>query len=225
MKAIASPALPLTLLALLAAEPAFARKPPPDADADEDTEKSEKAERDEKPSKIAASLEFMLGLGTKFESDVGGVKDQDGKAMLGIIPGFDRMLGRNFGIGGEYIFAWAGIDEKGAPSDRTLVMSPHLRARMTFPIWKGLTFDGLFGIGPTIWAGNETASKDSVEFGEMRDTRFGWSLRFNFGAGWKFNDSVAAFGALGYYTTTTYGDDVALNFNTVPFSVGLRSSF
>jgi hypothetical protein len=145
--------------------------------------------------------------------------------MLGIIPGFDRMLGRNFGIGGEYIFAWAGIDEKGAPSDRSLLMSPHLRARMTFPIWKGLTFDGLFGIGPTIWVGNETASKESVEFAEMRDTRFGWSLRFNFGAGWKFNDSVAAFGALGYYTTTTYGDDVALNFNTVPFSVGLRSSF
>lgn len=189
------------------------------ADADED----DANEPTEAAPKLAASLEFLLGLGSTFETepDGGDVVEVDGRITLGIVPGFDKMLGRNFGIGGEYMFVWAGADEKTAPDERSLIMSPHLRARMTFPLWQGLSFDGLFGIGPTIWVGNDKADKQEP----IRDTRFGWSLRFNFGAGWKFNDSVAAFTAVGYYTTTTYGDDVALNLNTVPVSVGLRSSF
>ena len=190
---------------------------------DDDTEKAEK------PSKVAASIEFLLGMGTSLERDAdkGDTVESDGKLTLGIVPGFDKMLGPNFGVGGEYMFVWGGSDEKDAPDERSLIMSPHLRFRMAFPLWKGLTFDGLFGIGPSLWVGNDKVPK--VDGGgdgdEMRDTRFGWSLRFNFGAGWKFNESVAAFTALGYYTTTTYGDEVALNLNTVPLSLGLRSQF
>ena len=182
---------------------------------DDDTEKAEK------PSKVAASIEFLLGMGTSFEADPdkGKTQESDGKLTLGIVPGFDKMLGPNFGVGGEYMFVWGGSDEKDAPDERSLIMSPHLRFRMAFPLWKGLTFDGLFGIGPSLWVGNDKAEDLT------RDTRFGWSLRFNFGAGWKFNESVAAFTALGYYTTTTYGDEVALNLNTVPLSLGLRSQF
>jgi hypothetical protein len=188
-----------------------------------DADKGDAPESTEAAPKLAASLEFLLGLGSTFETEPDGkdVVESDGKATLGIVPGFDKMLGRNFGIGGEYMFVWAGSDEKGAPDERSLIMSPHLRARMTFPIWQGLSFDGLLGLGPTIWVGNDKAAKGEP----TRDTRFGWSLRFNFGAGWKFNDSVAAFTAVGYYTTTTYGDDYTLNLNTVPVSLGLRSSF
>ena len=186
-------------------------------------ESTEDEPREAKAGSIAASLEFLLGFGNTFEAnpDKGSTQEFDGKTTFGIVPGFDKMLGRNFGIGGEYMFVWGGPDEKGSPDERSLIMSPHLRARMTFPVYANFTFDALLGIGPTIWAANDSAAKGDA----TGDTRFGWSLRFNFGAGYKLNDSVAAFTALGYYTSTTYGDDVALNLNTVPLSVGLRSSF
>ncbi len=181
----------------------------------------EPAEGKSGPPNVAASLEFMLGLNNNFEvqPDGGKTSKADGKTTFGIVPGFDKMLGRNFGVGGEYMFVWAGSDAKGAASDRSLIMSPHLRARMSFPIVQNFTFDGMIGLGPTIWVGNDTSS------GVDKDTRFGWSLRFGFGGGYKFNDSVAAFLNVGYYTTTSYGDDMRLNLNTVPVSVGLRSSF
>lgn len=226
-----------TLLALLTLSTAVASALPQtaharkaaadDADEDEKPARADKGDADEKPSRVAATLEFMLGPASDFEieSDGGDTETYDARTTLGIIPGFDRMFGRNFGIGGEYMFVWGGPSGEDAPDERTLVMSPHMRARMSFPIWKGLTFDGLFGIGPTIWVGNNKADKHIEYIKEMRDTRFGWSLRFNFGAGWKFNESVAAFTSLGYYTTTTYGDDVTLNLNTVPWTVGLRSQF
>lgn len=212
--------LPTALAATLALiTPAEAKKK---ADADDEEEKVKTTESAGKGSKVAASLEFFLGLGSTVEYEDGENSDEsDGKVTLGIVPGFDKMLGQNFGIGGEYMFVWGGSDADGAADERTLMMSPHLRARMSFPIVNNITFDGLLGIGPTIWVGNDKAAKGSVE----RDTRFGWSLRFNFGAGYKFNESVAAFTALGYYTTTTYGDDVTLNLNTIPWSVGLRSQF
>ena len=187
----------IAALALTVPSPASARRGAQDEGADDD----ETPAKAQEPSKVGASLEFLVGFGSTFdiESDGGGTEEFEGQLTLGIVPGFDKLLGQNFAVGGEYMFVWGGVED--AADERSLIMSPHLRFRMMFPIVSGLSFDGLFGIGPTIWVGNDKVHKsentldgksDDAAFTEpMRDTRMGWSLRFNFGAGWKFNDTVA----------------------------------
>ena len=172
------------------------------------------AKAEEGAAPVAATLEFMIGLSNKF--DDGETKEGDGRLALGIIPGADKMLARVFGIGGEMAFVWAGDDDKEA----RLVVSPHLRARMSFPIVDKIPFDGLLGVGPSVWTAVDGASDANG-----RATRFGWSLRFAFGGGYQFNETVAAFANVGYYTSTTYGSDREMNVNSIPLNVGLRAAF
>lgn len=169
--------------------------------------------------KTVGSMEFLLGMGSGMEidHDVTGKVKGDMGTMLGITPSIEKMLGKSVAVGGEWMFLWFSPDE--GDGDSQLVMSPHLRARMSFPIVKKVTADAMMGIGPTFWTSN-----DSVD-GAMGDFRMGWSLRFAFGGSYRFNKSVSAFGQLGYYTSTSFGDDIEANLNTVPLSVGLRSNF
>jgi hypothetical protein len=170
---------------------------------------------------ITGSLGFMLGFGDNFhtEGKFKGVKldgDADGSPTLAIIPSVEKRLGNVVAIGGEYMFVWAKTEKA---DDRTFLMSPHVRVRMSFPVYDRTTFDGVFGLGPTIWTAPDKATPP------FDSTRFGWSLRFAFGGSYAFNDSVSAFADLGYYRSTTYGDDVTAVLTSIPFTVGLRSSF
>ena len=100
------------------------------------------------------------------------------------------------------------------------MMSPHLRIRMSFPIVDKVTFDGMLGAGPTMWTSIDGADD---KFGGA--FRFGWSLRFGCGGSYRFNKQVSVFAQLGYYTSTSFGDDRELTATSVPLSLGLRSSF
>jgi hypothetical protein len=168
---------------------------------------------------LAASLEFQLGLSNTVEAEVDGAPavEDDGQVLVAIVPGFDKFYGKVFAVGAEYMFVWAGAD---GLDERRLVMSLHPRVRMSFPVVNKLTLDAMLGLGPTIWT-----EQTGVPEARGGGVRLGWSLRFAFGAGWQFNDSVAAFGSLGYYTSTTYGEDLTANIASVPLSVGLRSVF
>ena len=175
---------------------------------------------------IVGSLEFTLGFGDSLEVD-GEERyplDADLSPLLAITPGVDKMMGNVVGIGFEYMFMWFGTEAKDHKlnpyDDRRFAMSPHVRVRMSFPIVDKVTFDGMLAVGPSIWT-----SADGVDDDEGGATRFGWSLRFGFGGSYKFNKSVAAFGHLGYLTSTTFGDDREITMTTVPVSFGLRSSF
>lgn len=170
----------------------------------------------------AGTIEFNLGLGSGGTVDGKDVDGIDGLA-LGITPAIDRMLGKSVGIGVESMFWWFGSE---GVDDSQMVISPHLRVRMSFPVYQDkVTFDGQLGIGPSIWLSRELGRNPVTDEAIESDTRFGWSLRFNFGGSYKINESVATFASLGYYTSTTYGDDLTMNLNTLPLSVGLRGSF
>lgn len=168
----------------------------------------------EPPGSIVGSLAFMLGFGDQFE--VEGHED-DAASTLGVIPAIEKRFGSVVAVGLEYMFAWAAGEDEDA--ERRLIMSPHVRVRMSFPVYDKTTFDGMLGLGPTIWT-----SDDKID-GPFGDTRFGWSLRFAFGGSYSFNESVSAFADLGYYTTTSYGDDITATLASIPFTLGLRSSF
>lgn len=165
------------------------------------------------PGGAVGSLSFLLGFGDELEAD-GTAADAD--PTLAIVPAIERRLGNVVAVGAEWMFVWAKADD--AP-ERRFLMSPHLRVRMSFPVYDQMTFDGMLGVGPTIWTAQDDLS------GPAADTRFGWSLRFAFGLSYAFNDAVAAFADLGYYTSTTYGDDLELNLTSIPLTVGLRSQF
>jgi hypothetical protein len=176
---------------------------------------------------FAGSIDFAMGIATSGEAEFevpqgdGSTKTETAESELssvafGITPALDLMLGKSVGIGGEMGFWWFSPDNDG---EAQMVLAPHARVRMSFPIVDRVTFDGVFGIGPHIW----TSYKN--EAGQTQDSRFGWGLRFGFGGGYEINDSVSAFGQFGYFTSTTYGDDITMSLNTLPLSAGLRGSF
>lgn len=163
-------------------------------------------------------MEFMLGFpGTAETETDAGTFEGDMATSLGLIPWVEKKLGESVGFGAEMMFVWVKGDSDDA--ERRLIMSPHLRLRMSFPIIDKVTFDGFIAAGGTIWTAEDNAS------GGLADTRFGWSLRFGFGGSYAINDVVSAFAHLGWYTTTTYGDDITANINTVPLCIGLRGNF
>ena len=167
---------------------------------------------------FAGSVAFQMGLGgtTEVELENGDTVD-DMATSFGITPAIEKMIGRNVGVGGEWGFWWVIGDKADDDAERRLIMSPHLRVRMSFPIMDQVTFDGLIGAGPSLWMGNKKAGDD--------ETRFGWSLRFAFGGGYEINDGVFAFANLGYYTSTVYPEDTTQTLSFLPLSVGLRGEF
>lgn len=183
-------------------------------------------------SEIVGSLEFTLGFGDALEvdgeSDRQPSLDTDLSPTLAITPGLDKMLGKVVGVGFEYMFVWFGTESEDTTQnpydERRFAMSPHVRVRMSFPIVDKITFDGMLGVGPTIWTSLDGVDEDDKD-PKGGGTRFGWSLRFGFGGSYKFNDQVAAYAHLGYLTSTTFGDDLEMTVTSVPLSAGLRSSF
>ncbi len=174
-------------------------------------------------AQIVGGLGFNVGFaGTgEAEFDDGPSADGDLTTTFGITPQVDYMLAKAFGVGGEFGFLWAGgEDAKGDALDRRLILNPALRARMSFPIVKNVTFDGFLAIGPSIWL-----EQDDVPEAAGGGTRIGWGLRFGFGGSYVFNESVAAFANLGYQYAQSYGEDLTLTYSTIPLNVGLRSQF
>lgn len=175
------------------------------------------------------SMEFSLGFGSSFEAEFDEAPagfpskvDGDAGTMLAITPGIDRMLGKSVGIGLEMGFIWLGAGED-APDDaaRTLVLNPNVRLSMNFPLQAGISLSGMIAAGPSFW----TANDDAVKGDPFDSTRIGYGFRFNFGGGYALNKDVSAFMTIGYYTTTSYGDDVTATQSSIPVNVGLRSTF
>ncbi|MGK0360688.1 MAG: hypothetical protein ACI9U2_003001 [Bradymonadia bacterium] len=174
----------------------------------------------------SGSMEFSLGLGSgfEFEPETGPALDGDAGTMLAITPGIDRMLGKSVGIGVEMGFIWLGApDIEGAADDvaSTLVLNPNVRLSMNFPIIPAVSLSAMIAAGPAFW----TANDDAVNGGPFDSTRVGYGFRFNFGGGYAINKDVLAFMTIGYYTTTSYGDDITATQSSIPINVGLRTAF
>ncbi|MCA9525533.1 MAG: hypothetical protein KC549_04440 [Myxococcales bacterium] len=175
------------------------------------------------------TLEFGFGFGgtATADPDEGNKTEADLSTTLSIIPGLDRMLGAVVGTGFEWGFHWfkaadqtvggVTIEDK----TRQLVMTPMFRIRMAFPVYQGVTFDGMLGLGAAIWTADEDAAKDTP----FDSTRFGYSFRFNFGGSYQFNPSVAAFANLGYLSTSSFGDSLKATYDGIPLNLGLRGGF
>ena len=163
---------------------------------------------------MVGSLEFHVGSLDGLE--VAG-QDVDASPTLGITPAFEYKLGEVVALGGEWMFLWVAAEEA---DERRLIMSPHLRVRMSFPVYDKVTFDAVLAGGMAIWPEDSDEANSA-----LGATRFGWSLRFSFGGSYAFNETVAVFANLGYLTTTTYGDDVTATYDSMLIGIGMRARF
>lgn len=169
-------------------------------------------------------VEGMLGFPGGFEND--GVSDTENtkfregdlSTSFGLIPWVEKKLGDVVGFGGEMMFVWMQSDYE---DESRLVLSPHARIRMSFPIIDKVTADAFLAGGATIW----TPVEDTATGDKTDGWRVGWSMRFGFGGSYAINDTVSVYGHLGWYFTQTFGDDITASMNTVPLCVGLRGNF
>ena len=168
-------------------------------------------------STYVGGVEGMLGFPGSFDFNSENITlEGDTNASFGLVPWIEQKLGDVVGFGGEVMFVW--MQPEGA-KERRMVLSPHLRARMAFPIIDKVTFDAFIAGGLSMWMPVDDGA------GGTDDFRLGWSMRFGFGGSYAINETVSAYGHLGWYTTTTFGDDITANMHTVPLCVGLRGNF
>jgi hypothetical protein len=168
-----------------------------------------------------AGVEFGAGLGGQIESKLenAGATQHDLRPTWIITPWVESPFGSAGGIGPEVNFIWIKADRD--EHERRLIVSPHLRLRMSFPIVPKVTFDSFLSIGPSWW----TEDQDSGEGVPGLENRFGWGLRFGFGGSYRLNAHARLYAHMGYMTTTSYGDQVTLTADAIPISIGLRATY
>ena len=168
-----------------------------------------------------AGLEFMAGFGGEIEADVenGAATQHDLSTTWAITPWLEMPLGKAAGIGPELNFIWIKGDSE--EHERRLIVSPHLRIRLSFLIKSKVTFDSFLSMGPSWW----TEDDESGAGVAGTDNRFGWGLRFGFGGSYEINSNVSVYAHLGYLTTTSYGDDLTLSADSIPMAIGLRATY
>jgi len=145
---------------------------------------------------------------------------------LGITPTVGFKLNDYLEVGAELVLAWM-VPEDG--TSRRLLISPHARARVAFPVYPKVTIDMMLAVGASFW-GEADEEEDARELNEFRDSRAGWGLRIAFGGGYAFTDWLTVMGSIGYFTSQAFGedgdgDDLTARFGTVQFSAGFRVGF
>ena len=168
-----------------------------------------------------AGLEFLAGFGSTQRNDVegGDAPEYDLKTTFGVSPWWETPLGKSASVGGELNFLWF----KGESDEyrRRLVVNPHARLRMSFPIVPDVTFDGFLSVGPSWWTSNDESGAGIAG----KSNRFGWGVRFGFGGSYMINQSVQAYTHIGYLSTTSYGSQLTIEAESIPFALGLRASY
>ncbi len=168
-------------------------------------------------------LEFWTGLLGEAEKDADGASAERDSLSLtwGITPWFELPLGKAVAIGSELNFFWyRRNDDDDSAQYRRLVIAPHARIRMSFPVVKEFDFDAFLSTGPAWWTATDGSESDPTE-----DHRFGWGVRFGFGGSFRLNREVTAFVHLGYQSSTSYGDAITYDVDSVPLAIGLRGQF
>ena len=158
----------------------------------------------------------------------------DLELAMGIIPSVEQAIGETVSIGAEMMFLWittssgdvVNIYRNSNPQmadiepERRLVLGPHGRIRMSFPVSPVVKFDSYLAVGASILTEADDRDKD-----DAGGVRMGWGLRFGFGVSALLNEAVSTFMSMGYYTSSTYGDGLEYELKMVPFTLGLRANF
>ena len=188
------------------------------------------------------SIEFMAGFAGEeaIFPDSGGGRRGDLELAMGIIPSVEQAIGETVSIGAEMMFLWVTTASNSVEAvyaqtiaraqdemrstdirpDRRLVLGPHGKIRMSFPLSPSVKFDSMLAIGASILT--EADDRDAKDAGSVR---MGWSLRFGFGVSAVLNEAVSTFMSMGYYTSSSYGDALEYELKLVPLSAGLRANF
>ncbi len=190
------------------------------------------------------SIEFLAGFAGEEAIFPDSSDDENRRGDLelpmGIIPSVEQAIGETVSIGAEMMFLWVTTASNSVEAvyaqtiaraqdemrstdvrpDRRLVLGPHGKIRMSFPLSPAVKFDSMLAVGASILT--EADDRDAKDAGSVR---MGWSLRFGFGVSAVLNEAVSTFMSMGYYTSSSYGDALEYELKLVPLSAGLRANF
>ncbi|MBM4321728.1 MAG: hypothetical protein FJ125_17775 [Deltaproteobacteria bacterium] len=145
-----------------------------------------------------ASLAFHLGLGGEFDRDG---QTTAASPTLGVTPVLERRLGPNFALGFEWQFLWVR-EERSSPGSRWKLWCPHLRGRISFPIWEELEVGAMLGVGVGLFFADKEEGGFTLAFP---------SYRFAFGGSYPVNPQVKVFADFGYQGVSYSGERQLLN--------------
>ena len=167
---------------------------------------------------INGSAEFNFGLIPLFNVDDGNFTKGD--PVLGVTPAVGFQITDNIRLGTEIMFLW--IKSVNAENPR-FIMSPHLKATISFPLFGEIILDIILAGGATIWP--EDTKTDMGLGVDLSATRAGWSAKILLGLNYEFREDLTVYLTGGYYVSNSYGNDINVICDMTIFSLGLRVSF
>jgi hypothetical protein len=175
-----------------------------------------------KDTQMAGSVELEFGLNPLLLVDQANrTKEyQLSTPTLGIRPVVEWGFNKIFFVGAEWGMMWQDADSinSKSPDEKRMVMLPHARARLDFPLSCRLVLEAVFAFGPNFWT--KWRGADS----EIGSRMLGIGYRFSAGLRFLVNTQVDLLFGVGYQQEYGYGD-VDLQFSQIPVQLGLRTHF
>lgn len=174
------------------------------------------------PPQMAGGVESEFGLNPLLLVDgVGKTKEYElSMPTLALRPVVEWALNQIFFIGAEWGFMWQDIDQinQKSPDEKRIVMLPHARARLDFPLSCRLVLEAVFAFGPNFW------TKWRGVDANVGSRMMGLGYRFSAGLRFLVNTKVDLLFGIGYQQEYGYGD-TDLQLTQVPIQIGMRTHF
>ena len=168
---------------------------------------------------VGADLQIGL-LGTLEANPSGaGATQHDAAPTVALTPWVESLTIGPLNVGAEFTLMWIKGDTD--QHVRRLILIPNARVRYQRPLTDKIFFDASAGLGPSWW----TSSKDAKAGVAGTSNRIGWGLRFGAGAGYEISSRFALHGSLGYFSNTSYGNDLTKSIDGLTIGLGARSQY
>ena len=148
-----------------------------------------------------------------------GATQHDAALSYVLIPWVETMTVGPLQLGAEFNLLWIKGDTR--QHARRLLLKPSVRVRYRRPIADKISFESSAGLGPTWWTSND----DSKAGVAGTNNRFGWGLRFGVGAGYELSHSINLHGTLGYFSNSSYGNELTKSIDGLTFGLGISSRY
>jgi hypothetical protein len=172
------------------------------------------------PKSAGLETEFAITPSLLVDKSSSSKEYQLATPSLSLRPVVEWSLSKIFYVGAEWGFLWqdASVKQLGDPSEKRLLMLPHARIRLDFPISCRLIFEAVFAMGPNFWTKWRGAEKP------IGDRMVGLGYRFSAGFRFVLNTQVDLLMGVGYQQEYAYGT-YDLQLTQIPAQIGLRAQF
>ena len=135
---------------------------------------------------------------------------------FGITPSCDFEINDYLRLGPSIMALWV---KSTSATQHRLIINTHLRARSTFALSQSIELEVLAEAGFTLWPTNDSENQLNAA---LEDMRLGWSLRAGVGLSHRLSEKLGYVVDLGYFASTSYGNDLSATVDGLLISFGPR---